>query len=197
MNWKSFAFVTDSTVVNSIFESISYISFACGRCCLYLTVFATCCTAALTAASQPLIDFDKSSTLLTAASKIRVTNEKVLGNLQFCQESFPHLLESAEHARQVWHTRNEAILQHATSVSKYVINNIKQDSSAFVAEKMVLDMDLSVSQEVEQFLHNFRNKGRKEQHYLCNRLILSISDGEHDLERQNSTETRQLLDFNP
>lgn len=143
------------------------------------------------------IPYQTANSLLSAASKIRLSTDKLISNLQFCGETFSHLQEGADKARQQWLARNQAVLTHAAQVSSHIIDHIRQSASPFTAEKMALDMDVLVRTDVNAFMQAFRDKGRKEQHYLCNRLILSIPDGDHDLATQNSTEAKLLLEFKP
>jgi hypothetical protein len=197
LNWKCFAFVPHWHSVNYITNSISYRFYR--HCCRVLFVLPVLALApTVFAQSEPhTIPYQTASDLLSAASKIRLSTDKLVTNLQYCGEKFPHLQDGAIKARQQWYTRNQAVLAQATQISTHIIENIRQSASPFTAEKMALDMDSLVSTDVNAFMLEFKEKGRKEQHYLCNRLILSIPDGDHDLVTQNSTETKLLLEFKP
>ena len=168
----------------------------CCHALLALPFLSLTPTAIAQSGDEP-IPYQTASSLLSAASKIRLSTDKLMTNLQFCGETFSHLQEGTVKARQQWLARNQAVLEHTAQVNRHIINNIRQSASPFAAEKMALDMDVLVSTDVNTFMQEFRDKGRKEQHYLCNRLILSIPDGDHDLATQTSTETKQLLDFKP
>jgi hypothetical protein len=56
-------------------------------------------------------------------------------------------------------------------------------------------MDALVTKSVQQLSNEFAARPVKEQHYLCNRLILSIATGERDLRLQDPEETKRLMDF--
>jgi len=173
---------------------MSYIKKGSGLIGLILLAWSIGCHADTT--TKP-ISYPTANSLLIAVSKIRLSKTRLLGNLQYCGETFPHLRQIADKAQQQWLVRNQPVLAEARRVSTTIFDNVKQTSSAYNAEKMVLDIDALVSRDTELFMQQFKDRRRKEQHYLCNRLILSIPEGDHDLVKQNPSESTQLREFKP
>jgi hypothetical protein len=151
----------------------------------------------LAAPATQAIAFDTANALMAAVGKVKLTTAQVESSLAYCPARFPHLLESAEHARSQWHEDNQTVLDQTARVNTAVLESVKQNASAFIAEKMALEMDALVAHSVQQLNTEFAAKPAKEQHYLCNRLILSIATGERDLRVQDPDETQRLMDFKP
>jgi hypothetical protein len=151
----------------------------------------------LAAPASQAIAFDTANELMAAVGKVKLTTAQLENTLTYCPTRFPHLLESAEHARTQWHTGNQAVLDQTARVNTAVLESVKHNASAFTAEKMALEMDALVTQSVQQLSTQFAAKPMKEQHYLCNRLILSIATGERDLRIQDPVETQRLMNFKP
>ena len=147
-------------------------------------------------ASQP-IAFDTANELMAAVGKVKLATAQLENSLTYCPTRFPHLLESAEHARTQWYAGNQVILDQTARVNTAVLESVKHNASSFTAEKMALEMDALVTQSVQQLSTQFAAKPVKEQHYLCNRLILSIATGERDLRIQDPDETQRLMNFKP
>jgi len=147
------------------------------------------------APTQQAIAFSTANELMAAVGKIKLTTAQLENSLAYCPAKFPHLSESAKNASTEWHKDNQAVLEQAALVNRIVIASVKQHASAFIAEKMALDMDNLVTKSVQQLSNEFAARPVKEQHYLCNRLILSITTGERDLLQQDPAETRRLMDF--
>lgn len=143
------------------------------------------------------VPYEMANTLWLAVSKVQTSHAKVLHNLDYCGIQFSHLHDVTAKSRSTWLEQNTAVLAQAERVRRYLINDMRVHASAFAAEKMTMDIDARINKDVEDFMHTFKNTGRKDQHYLCNRLILSIPDGEHDLNVQNASETKALKDFKP
>jgi hypothetical protein len=159
-----------------------------------LTTLSVPCVSSAETVS-PVVDYQTANTLLVAASKIQLSQKKLLANLQLCGETFAHLAEGANKARTQWMGRNHVVLDKATQVSTFITANLRDVASPFTAEKMAMEMSALVEQDTRAFVEQFKSRTRKHQHYLCNRLILSIPDGEQDLDKENPAETRALLDF--
>jgi hypothetical protein len=62
-----------------------------------------------------------------------------------------------------------------------VSHSIQDQQSDFSATKFTLDVETLIHNSVTSFRSELANKSRKDRHYLCNRMILSISAGEWDL----------------
>ena len=142
-----------------------------------------------------VIPFDKAKDLMTAVGKLKLTTAQLENSLHYCAQKFPHLKESAHHAQLSWQKENQTIVSQTALVNSTVIESVRQYASPFIAEKMALEMDHVVSQSVQHLTTEFTMKSRKEQHYLCNRLILSTAAGERDLQTQNPDETHRLMTF--
>ena len=151
----------------------------------------------LAAPASPPLAFATANELMAAVGKVKLTTAQLENSLEYCPARFPHLRESAQHARSQWQRDNQAVLEQTTRVSNAVLESVRQNASPFVAEKMALDVDALVSQSVQQLSTEFAAKPAKEQHYLCNRLILSIATGERDLRVQDPEETQRLMNFKP
>jgi hypothetical protein len=141
------------------------------------------------------IAFSTANELMAAVGKIKLTTAQLENSLTYCPAKFPHLSESAKNASTAWHKDNQAVLEQTELVNRIVIASVKQHASAFIAEKMALDMDALVSKSVQQLGDEFAARPVKEQHYLCNRLILSIATGKRNLLQQDPDETQRLMDF--
>ena len=139
--------------------------------------------------------FDTANELMAAVGKLQLTTARLRQSLAYCPATFPHLQESARNAGLEWQKRNEAILSQAILITNAVISSVKHNASAFVAEKMALEMESVVAQSVQQSSNEFTAKSRKEQHYLCNRLILSIAAGERDLQQLHPAATQRVMGF--
>ena len=153
------------------------------------------CLAASTASGA--IAFDTANELMAAVGKVKLATAQLENTLTYCPARFPHLQESANHARAQWRAGNQAVLDQSARVNNAVLESVKHNASAFTAEKMALEMDALVTHSVQQLSTQFAAKPVKEQHYLCNRLILSIATGERDLRIQDPDETRRLMNFKP
>ena len=151
---------------------------------------------AASAASQ-VIAFDTANELMAAVGRVKLATAQLENTLSYCPARFPHLLESARHARVQWQAGNQAVLDQTARVNSAVLESVKLNASPFVAEKMALEMDALVTHSVHELSTQFAAKPVKEQHYLCNRMILSIATGERDLRIQDPDETRRLMNFKP
>lgn len=147
------------------------------------------------APTHQAIAFSTANELMAAVGKIKLSTAQLENSLAYCPAKFPHLSDSAKNASSEWHKDNQAVLEQTALVNRLVIASVRQHASPFIAEKMALDMDVLVTKSVQQLNDEFAAKPVKEQHYLCNRLILSIATGERDLLQQDPAETQRLMDF--
>jgi hypothetical protein len=164
------------------------------RGCLLCPILAALTPAYAAPAHQP-IAFSTANELMAAVGKIKLTTAQLENSLAYCPAKFPHLSDSAKNASTEWHKDNQAVLEQTALVNRLVIASVRQHASAFIAEKMALDMDALISKSVQQLSSEFAARPVKEQHYLCNRLILSIATGERNLLQQDPAETQRLMDF--
>lgn len=162
-----------------------------------LTLIVGSFSLTVTATETTALPFNTANSLMLAVGKEKLATAQLENTLNHCSTKFPHLQQSANNARRNWQKRNQTVLQQTALVNKAVIESVKQHASPFIAEEMALKMDNVIKQTTKQQISEFRAKSRKQQHYLCNRLILSVTAGEQDLQQQNPDETARLMTFKP
>ncbi len=146
-------------------------------------------------AENGLAGYAQAQANLHAVGKLRLQAQRIQRTLNLCADRYQHLRESASEALHQWQLTNQPILDKTSRVSETVLQNVRQLNSPFAAEKLALEIDTLISSQVTTFEQDFSQKPRKQQHYLCNRLILSISTGEHDLANTTPAATRLIMEY--
>lgn len=140
-------------------------------------------------------NYEQAQRFMQAVAKILLREQLTHTLLDSCSASYAHLKSSAEQSRKKWHDMNRETLTRTKRVQKSVIQNIHETQSPQNAEKFSRDIDDLILNSVAGFKQELENKSRKDRHYVCNRLILSISAGDWDLSRQAPKAVKQITDF--
>ena len=144
---------------------------------------------------QPLISYETAQVIMHASAQILMKHQAATRLLEHCAMTFKHLDKSAQHAAQDWKTKHGPIVTRAKKIKYYIYQNIAQHDHPFEAEKLDLKIDAQIIAHIENLKTNLASNKRKQQHYLCNRLILSISAGEWDIDRVIPEHRQRILTF--
>lgn len=146
------------------------------------------CLAATTAVhatqSTPPLGYEQAQIMMQAVGKIYLREQMTFALLVDCTGEFKHLAESANRAKGSWLETNTATVEKSRRVQDIVAHSIQMQQSDFGAVKFTLDIETLIHNSVTRFRSELADKPRKQRHYVCNRLILSITAGEWDLNRQ-------------
>jgi len=115
--------------------------------------------------------------------------------LNYCATKFSHLSQSAKSASHDWQQKHARFINKANAINQYVASQIAVYDSSFAAEKFQLKIDAQVYDNTQKIKLEITNKNRKQQHYLCNRLILSTAMGEWDMNKQIPQHVQRVLQF--
>lgn len=168
-----------------------------------VTGIASCGLFTLLALNSPLfastatsvMDYQTARAVMQAIGKIQFQAHQLDNLLSYCGKEFSHLAESAGRAGRRWHKTNNPVIQHAVDTESLVLDSVKQSNSLFAAEKLALELDHLVSSKAKAFRQDFQNRTRKQQHYLCNRFILSVTAGERDLSNEIPEATHLIMEY--
>lgn len=153
------------------------------RCVLFLFSLQLAPTLNATQ-TDDVLSHEQARTLMHAVGQVYLREQMTFNLLADCAGEYKHLTESAERAKKSWLHKNSATVKKSTQIQDYVSQSIQAQQSNFGAVKFTLDIETLIHNSVTSFRSELANKSRKDRHYLCNRLILSISAGEWDLTRQ-------------
>ena len=138
-------------------------------------------------AEEPLnqaLSQEQAYKLMQAVGQIYLREQMTLHLLQDCASEFNHLSESAERAKSAWQQNNAQAVSMTGQVQDYVTQAIQSQHSDFEAVKFTLDIETLIHNSVSAFRSELAKKNRKDRHYVCNRMILSVSAGEWNLDQQ-------------
>lgn len=121
---------------------------------------------------------------MQAVGQIYLREQMTFQLLADCAGEFNHLSESADRARTNWQSTNNPSVKKANRIQDFVTHTIQSQQSDFEAVKFTLNIETLVHNSVSGFRSKLAEKSRKDRHYVCNRMILSISAGEWDLDQQ-------------
>jgi hypothetical protein len=124
--------------------------------------------------------------LAPAVARVLLQRASTTALLQDCGQHYPHLQHAADRARSHWLHSNRQILQRADSLRERLLAGLKQEQSRFSAELFALNIDKVVRQTVLRFEHTLAAYPARQQHQLCNRLILSVRAGDWDISRKQA-----------
>lgn len=141
------------------------------------------------------LSYEQAQALMHAVGQVTLREQLTLSLLTDCSGEFGHLAESASLARTNWLSSNTSIVEKSRRIRSLVEKSIQSRQSDFDAVKFSLDIEAMVHNGVKNFQSELASKNRKDRHYLCNRLILSISAGEWDLEKQYPDEVSTISNF--
>jgi len=144
-------------------------------------------SACLEAYSEPdthnnvILSYQDTQIIVGSAAQVLLKQNTLTTLLNHCATKFKHLHDSAHTASQDWQKKHATIITKAIDINRYISKTIETHDSSFAAEKFYLKIDSQVYDSTQQFKVDLENKSRKQQHYLCNRLILSTAMGDRDL----------------
>ena len=144
---------------------------------------------------ERLLNHEQAQSAMQAVGQIYLREQITFTLLTDCASEFKHLTESADHAKTSWLNTNATAIEKAKRIQEIVAHSIQIQQSDFGAVKFTLDIETLVHNGVTLFRSELTNKSRKQRHYICNRLILSISAGEWDLHNQVSEAVSTINEF--
>jgi hypothetical protein len=133
---------------------------------------------------NPEIDYQHAQPLIQAAGQIYLHQQLTYKLLADCGTRYKHLADSAQRARQRWQKTNSPVVIKSQHIQELVAESIQKQRTDFDAVKFTLEIEALVNKSVSEFRAELAGKTHKQRHYLCNRLILSVSAGEWDLQRK-------------
>ena len=131
--------------------------------------------------SGPILDYQDTQLIIGSAAQVLLKQNTSNTLLGYCANKFKHLSQSAHTASNDWQQKHAKVISKAKAINRYVGKIIETHDSTFAAEKFQLKIDSQVYDSTQKFKDEMAIKSRKQQHYLCNRLILSTAMGEWDL----------------
>lgn len=146
--------------------------------------------------ASPAVDHEQAQSAMNAVGQIYLREQLTYSLLLDCSGEFRHLAESADLARQAWQIPNTPIVEKSKRIQDTVANSIQQQQTEFGAVKFTLDIETLIHNSVTSFRSELSSKTRKQRHYVCNRLILSITAGEWDLSQKVPDAVAVISDFN-
>ncbi len=139
--------------------------------------------------------YQDSQIIIGSSAQVLLKQNTSITLLNYCAIKFKHLAKSAHSAAQDWQLKHAVIINKANSINHYVASTIEIRDSSFAAEKFRLKIDAQVYDGAQKFKNEMASKSRKQQHYLCNRLILSTAIGEWDLVKVIPQHVQRVLQF--
>ncbi len=151
-----------------------------------LAVFSLTLVASLTVTTGNVtgaerISLQESQIIVASSAQVLLKQNTTTTLLNYCATTFKHLSKSAQKSATGWQMKHAQIVNKADKINRYVASTIEKYDSIFAAEKFYLKIDSQVYDSTQIFKAEIANKSRKQQHYFCNRLILSTAMGEWDL----------------
>ena len=147
-------------------------------------------------ASAAAASTDQDSHLAPAVAKVMLQRAATTTLLTYCGQQYPQLHAAADRATAFWLQHNQAVLDKASRLHQQILRDIKQTQSQFAAEMFALDIDRSVEHTVQEFKSTLAAYPVQQQHTVCNRLILSVRNGDWDV-RHKQAEAFSLLQKYP
>jgi len=141
-------------------------------------------TYADTLAADNALSYEQAQSQMHAVGQVYLGEQMTLNLLADCAGEFKHLAESADRSKTIWLKNNIATVEKSKRIQDFVSQSIQAKQSDFGAVKFTLDIETLIHNSVTGFRSELASKPRKDRHYLCNRLILSISAGDWDLIKQ-------------
>ncbi|VAW99586.1 hypothetical protein MNBD_GAMMA21-1649 [hydrothermal vent metagenome] len=162
---------------------------------LILGVSASISTASEEPAKAVMPGYQTSQIIIGSSAQVLLKQNTSITLLNYCALKFKHLAKSAHSAAQNWQLEHAEIINKANAINRYVASTIEIRDSSFAAEKFQLKIDAQVYDGAQKFKSELTSKNRKQQHYLCNRLILSTALGEWDLIKVIPQHVQRVLQF--
>ena len=144
---------------------------------------------------ERLLNHEQAQSAMQAVGQIYLREQITFTLLADCSNEFKHLAESADLAKTSWRKTNTAIVEKSKRIQQLVAHSIQKQQSDFGAVKFTLDIEALIHNGVSHFRSELAGKSRKQRHYVCNRLILSITAGEWDLNKQVTDAATTITEF--
>ncbi len=145
--------------------------------------------------SMPPLGYEQAQITMHAVGKVYLREQMTFALLTDCAGEFKHLAESADHAKEAWLKSNTTTVEKSRRIQDIVAHSIQAQQSDFGAVKFTLDIETLIHNSVTHFRSELADKPRKQRHYVCNRLILSITTGEWDLSQQVPNAVEIISEF--
>ncbi|MGD8783370.1 MAG: hypothetical protein PVG75_02990 [Thioalkalispiraceae bacterium] len=148
-------------------------------------------------ANQPAtpISHDQAQVLMHAVGQVYLREQLTYSLLADCAGEYKHLSDSASRAKLTWQATNNPTVLKSRHIQELVSQSIQAQRSDYDAVKFTLDVEALINRSVADFRTSLASKSRKQRHYLCNRLILSISAGKWDLQQRIPQAVTTISDF--
>jgi len=139
-------------------------------------------SASLCTAASDMLDAGLARKLAPAVARVSLQHKSTLALLSYCSQHYNQLKTSASHAVSTWVRNNQKILSKAEAIRLRLLDDISHKQTPLDAEQFALAIDTAVQRSVQQCRQALAAYPKKQQHYLCNRLILSVTAGEWDVQ---------------
>jgi len=144
--------------------------------------------------NTPSLSYQTTQAIMASTAQV-LKQQAQVKLLDYCSTTFKHLSRSAHNAADDWNNKHRVLITKAKDIKQYIYTNLAQYGSPFVAERLDLKIDAQIHQHNQNVENILVRNSRKRQHYLCNRLILSIAAGEWDLSKQIPEHRQRVLRF--
>ncbi len=145
--------------------------------------------------AEERLSYQETQIIVAASAQVLLKQNTTRTLLEFCANKFKHLSESAHKASQNWQKQHTEVVNNAITINRSIARTIETYDSIFAAEKFTLKIDSQIYDSTQKIKAEITNKSRKQQHYLCNRLILSTAMGEWDLLKLIPEHVRRVNKF--
>lgn len=135
-------------------------------------------------ADTPNIDYKHAKSLNQSIGKIFLAEQTTFTLLDFCADNYKYIRDATSNAREKWNRHNQPILTRARTLQSRLFRSIKNQHGEFNTEKYALQVDVLVQNGVSTLKYKLQSYNPKQRHYLCNRIVLSVSTGEWDIDRK-------------
>jgi len=164
---------------------------------LFISVTSLLLSQALTSDlyASPSVTHEQAQSVMNAVGQIYLREQMTYTLLLDCAGEFKHLAESADRAKQNWQKSNMLIVEKSKRIQDIVAKSIQEQQTDFSAVKFTLDIETLIHNSVTSFRSELASKTRKQRHYVCNRLILSITAGEWGLNQKTPNAVATISEF--
>jgi hypothetical protein len=148
-----------------------------------------------TTAADTKLDYLQANHIMRSAAQLILKEHTTYRLLETCAERFPHLAQTANQTKNVWREHHRGITDKSQQIKQFVTHDLAIHNSAFAADNFALQIDQLIYDGVNTAIQELSQKTRKEQHYLCNRMILSVSTGDWNLSNRVKNDYEKVLNY--
>ncbi len=141
------------------------------------------------------IEYQNAVVINKALGRVLLGKETTHALIAYCSHNYQQLQKDAHKAINRWQEHNQDIVAKARSIQSQLAKNIKQRQNGFDAERYVLDIELAVQNGVTSFKKKLDSYPPAQHHYLCKRLVFSVSAGEWDIGKKYPDDYKYINDF--